>query len=741
MKIKGTIEHIIFHNNENGYTVLSVRSGLDTFSVSGKFPIVGIGETLELEGEFKVNPKYGEQFEASSVAIVKPTSKEAIIKYLSSGLIRGIGEITARHIVDRFGEETLKIIENEPDKLAFVRGISIAKTIEIHSTYEKIKKMQDAVMFLQKYDISINMSIKIYDKYKQRTEEVLGTNPYKLIEDIDGIGFKIADKIAEKIGIKKDSELRIKAGILFAFSELAEKQGSTVALLDELKNAVKLILELDDRFNEKIDEAIFDLEISGTVKKVIFNDSEALAYSKYYSMEDYIAKRMMAFGAEGGTENYGTEKDIEQFEMLNNISLASKQKEAILVGTSENVAVITGGPGTGKTTIIKAILQIFKNAKLRCMLMAPTGRAAKRLEEQTGEPASTIHRALESNFQGTGRGFARNANNPLETDVVIVDEVSMLDVFLMSSLLKAMPAGAKLILVGDKDQLPSVGAGNVLADIIASGQVKVVELDQIFRQSEDSMIAINAHKINNSEMIDLSQKSNDFFYSGASEQAEMAKKVVSLMADKIPSNFPDLTTDDVQIIAPMKVGQAGVNNLNILLQATLNPKRADDEEITLNKRTFRLGDRVMQIVNNYDRDWRKTQSNGQYTYGSGVFNGDMGKICMVDTQISEIYVEFDDGRMTTYSFAELDEIVLSYAITIHKSQGSEFPVVIIPITGGSPLLMNKNLLYTAVTRAKKMVFLVGKSSNIYYMIKNQLSAKRSTMLKSLIESYSNGINL
>ena len=740
MKLTGTIESVVYRNSENGYTVLDVFSAGEMITVSGKFPVVGIGENLELEGEFKINPKYGEQFVAESVKVCKPTDGKAIEKYLSCGLISGVGEVTARNIVKKFGEDTLRVIDEEHFRLAEVKGISIRKAGEIHATYQDIKKMQEAVMFLQKYDISINMAVKIYNKYKQRTEEVLMQNPYRLIEDVEGIGFKTADKIAMKLGIAFDSELRIRAGVLFALGEIAEKQGSTVAYLEELKTSALAVLELSGQDEEKVESAIVDLEISGAIKKVVHDKKEALAISRYYSMEDYISKKLVNLCVNSNIAKLGTSQEIEQYEILNNIKLHENQKEAILAGTSEGVVVITGGPGTGKTTIIKGILKIFKNAGLKCLLMAPTGRAAKRMEEQTGEPASTIHRALEANFARNGRGFARDENNPLEADVIIIDEVSMLDVFLMSSLLKAVNFGTRIVLVGDKDQLPSVGAGNVLADIIASDTFKVVELTQIFRQSEDSMIAHNAHKINNSEMPDLKQKSSDFFYSSTSEPLAVANEIVSLIAERMPKYFGDISSDDIQVIAPMKAGLAGVDNLNVLIQEKLNPKSIGKKEITLQKRIFRVGDRVMQIVNNYDREWEKYNRFGYPTYGSGVFNGDMGVIDDIYTEINEVYVTFDDGRRACYSYAELEEIVLSYAITIHKSQGSEFPVVIIPIMGGSPLLMNKNLLYTAVTRAKRMVVLIGKSSNIYYMVSNKSSAIRNTMLKSMLEKAVNILN-
>lgn len=738
MIVSGTIEKIIYRNSENGYTVLELfAEKTRKITVSGKFPIVGLGEELELQGEFKMHPEYGVQFVTESVKVESPVDENAIEKYLSCGLISGVGEVTAKNIVKRFGKDTLKVIENQPAELATVRGISPRKASEIHKTYKDIKKMQEAVMFLQKYDISINTAVKIFDKYKYKTEEMLTENPYRLIEDIDGIGFKTADKIAMKLGISFDSEKRMRAGILFELSDIAEKQGSTVALTQELIQQTLQTLELDESYREQVENAIVDLEISGSIRKIEFDGQDAVAISKYYTMEDYIAKKLISLSVGEEIAKLGTEQEIEQYEKLECIELHEKQKEAVLAGTNESVVVITGGPGTGKTTIIKAILKIFKNQKLKCMLMAPTGRAAKRMEDQTKEPASTIHRALEVNFSGNGRGFVHNENNPLEADVIIIDEVSMLDVFLMSSLMKAVNFGTRLIMVGDKDQLPSVGAGNVLADIIASDNFRVVELTQIYRQSEDSMIAQNAHKINNSEMPDLRQKSSDFFYSSTSEPELVAKEIVSLIAERIPKYYDDITSDDIQVITPMKAGFAGTNNLNVLIQEKLNPAEKGKKQIELHKRIFRVGDRVMQIVNNYDKEWEKYNNFGNVSFGEGVFNGDSGKIDEINEEINEVFVMFDDGRRACYSYAELDEIVLSYAITIHKSQGSEFPVVIIPIMGGSPLLMNKNLLYTAVTRAKKMVILIGKSSNIYYMIMNKSSAIRRTNLRKMLEKNTN----
>ena len=740
MKLIGTVEHIIYKNSENGYTVLSLLAKGRIITVSGKFPIIGVGEELELEGEFKVVARYGEQFVAESVVVNKPTDVDSIIKYLSSGLISGVGEVTARNIVNRFGEDTLKVIENDYLSLSKVKGVSARKASEIHDAYEDIKKMQQAVMFLQKYDITINMAVKIYNKYKHKTEEILTDNPYRLVQDIDGVGFKTADKIAMKMGVAFDSDIRIRAGIIFALTEIAEKQGSTVAYLDELKRVSLEVLELDENYLENLEDAIVDLEISGLIKKVIHNEREALAISSYYTMEEFIAQKLINLNINANVEKFGNDNEIEIYETLNKITLHEKQREAVLSGTNEGVVIITGGPGTGKTTIIKGILNIFKNNRKKCLLMAPTGRAAKRIEEQTKEPASTIHRALEVQDGKNGRRFVHNEGNPLDADVVIIDEVSMLDAFLMSSLLKALNFGTRLVLVGDKDQLPSVGAGNVLADLIASDVFKVVELTQIYRQSEDSMIAYNAHKINNSEMPDLKKKSSDFFYSATYEPQAVANEIVSLITERMPKFFGDLKSEDIQVIAPMKAGLAGVDNLNVLIQEKLNPKTPLKKQIELQKRVFREGDRVMQIVNNYDREWEKITQFGYPIYGEGVFNGDMGRINEVNTEINEISVTFDDGRRAVYSYAELDEIVLSYAITIHKSQGSEFKAVIIPVMGGSPLLMNKNLLYTAVTRAKKMVVLIGKSSNIFYMVNNKMSATRNTMLKSLLEKNINVVS-
>ena len=728
MILVGEIEDVIFHNSENGFTIISLFTENGPVTATGKFPVLGTGEKVELEGEFKINPKYGEQFVATSIKINKPTTISSIKNYLASGLISGVGEITATNIVNMFGEKTLEIIEFCPSELAKVRGISLKKASDIALCYKEIKKMQDAVMFLQQYDISINMAVKIYNKYKNATEKVLKENPYCLIEDIDGVGFKTADKIAYKMGIDKTSGFRLRAGLVYTIKQIAETKGSTIVFKDELLSETATLLELYEDA-EMLESALVSLMINGTIKQIEFEEKEAFAISMYYGMERYISTKLKLLCDNPIEARIDFDREIEDYQKSSNISLHENQIKAIKKAIENGVCVITGGPGTGKTTIIKGILKIFKHAGLRCLLMAPTGRASKRLEEQTGEEASTIHRALE--MQGHTDGmFLRNERNQLECDVVICDEVSMIDDFVMSSLLKAIPAGARLVLVGDKDQLPSVGAGNVLDDIIASGVIEVVELTQIFRQSDDSSIITNSHKINDGIMPNLQEKSSDFFYSSTSEPAAVLNEIVSMVTTRIPK-YSGIDPSDIQVIAPMKAGIAGVDNINVKLQEELNPKSDLKNELVHGKRVFREGDKVMQIKNNYDQEWVKIENN-VITHGAGVFNGDIGVIEQINKEMQTMMVAFEDGRQAVFSIVDFENLTHAYAITIHKSQGSEFGVVIIPIMGGNPMLYNKNLLYTAVTRAKKMVVLIGKQSSIYACVKNNYVVRRYTMLKSFL---------
>jgi len=736
MIIQGTIKDIKYRNNENGYTILEISQGMLNTFATGKFPIVGIGEEVELEGSYENNPKYGKQFVVTAFKINKPTSQESIIKYLSSGLISGVGIVTATSIVNMFGEKTLEVIEKEPQKLKQVRGVSERKALEIYQTYQDIKKMQQAVMFLQQYDITINMAVKIYEVYKDKTESTLKKNPYKLVEDVEGIGFKTADKIAFKMGIEQDSSFRMRAGVLYCLNEYAEKQGSTVILKDALAEMAVGLLKLPNEYMGDILGLITNLEIEGLLKSTTIEQESAVAISRLYNMENYIANKLKLLQNAVGDFYADFVSEISEFERINNLTLHETQRQAIIEAIKQGVAVITGGPGTGKTTIIKAILYILESHNLKTTLLAPTGRASKRMEEQTKRTASTIHRGLEMAYINGKLGFARNENNPLETDVIIVDEVSMLDIYVASALLKAVPLGTRVIFVGDKDQLMSVGAGNVLSDIIESEQVATIKLTQIFRQAEQSTIVLNAHIINDGEMPDLSAKSDDFFYSSSYIPEKVSQEIVDMVDTRIPKFNSSLQSQNIQVLVPMKAGETGANNLNLKLRERLNPPSSEKAEIEIHKTIFRVGDKVMQTANNYEQEWLKVE-NGLLTNGVGVFNGDMGYISQINTQSGEVRVDFDDGRTASYSLVELEDLVHAYAITIHKSQGSEFDAVIIPILGGNPMLYNKNLLYTAVTRAKKMVVLIGKRNNIYHMIKNEYLVKRNTMLKRFLQSNNN----
>lgn len=721
MVISGTIEEIIYRNNDNNYTVLILDVNGEPITAVGKFPPVSDGECVEVNGTFTKHSKYGEQFSVSTVKLTPPNSLDGIVKYLSSGLIKGVGPVTALNIVAKFKQNTLDIIEFNPERLAEIRGISAKKAEEISSSFAQIKKMQNAVIFLQSYNISTNMAIKIYNQYGDKTEYILQTNPYQLVEDIDGIGFFTADKIAQKMGIAPDSDFRFRAGIIHALKENSDKNGNTYITKSTLCDNVATLLTLKDLdYSNKIDRLLVDMQYSNLLK-VIDCENPKIMLTKYYTIEKNIAGMLNQLN-NFEKNDIDVSKDIEFFETFNSIKMHDNQKKAVETAINNGVCIITGGPGTGKTTIIKCILQLFKNMHQDVLLLAPTGRAAKRLNESTGEEAQTIHRALELDFTNKNQFFYNNMNK-LPHDVIIVDEVSMVDSQLFYFLLRAIRRGTRLILVGDKDQLASVGAGNVLADLLASGKIATVSLTQIYRQSENSLIITNAHAINNGKMPVINNHSSDFFFLEKEDNESVLESVVDMCTTRI-AKFLNTDSSKIQVLAPMKAGICGIDNLNKCLQDKLNPSSLKKPEIEFDKYIYRVGDRVMQICNNYERVWKR----GYSEEGTGVFNGDIGEISLIDISTGEVIVEFEDGRRVTYFKSDLSELMLSYAITIHKSQGSEFDAVVLPLLSGPPMLLTRNLLYTAVTRAKKMVVIIGSKACVKRMVMNNHTQTRYTML-------------
>lgn len=723
--IKGMVQEVIYRNEENNYTVVLVSFNDEMVTCTGKFPIVNEGEWVELDGKFVLNQKYGEQFAVTSVKLSPPDTNEGLIRYLSSGLIPGVGPITAMNIVNKFGKNTLDIIRFSPGRLAECKNVSVKKAMDICKAYEEVHMMQDAVMVMQEHSISTNLAIKIYNNYGEGTLDILKNNPYKLVEDIDGVGFFTADKIAMSLGVPQNSDYRIRAGILHVLKENSDKNGNTYMQKVALFEGVYELFNLPN-LEERAESILQMLAIESYVKLLEIDGEEVVALSQYYKMEKVLADTLLLLNADGAGVRMNIDGDIELYETLNKIKMHDNQKEAVKIAINNAVSIITGGPGTGKTTIVKCILQILKSMGKRVKLMAPTGRAAKRLSESTGEDASTIHRALMLTG-GEDNRFYFNTQTKLNYDAIIVDEVSMVDSSLMYYLVRAIKRGAKLILVGDKDQLMSVGAGNVLGDILESGCFATVKLTQIYRQSDDSLIIVNAHAINNGQMPKLDNKSKDFFFEKREDNASVLESVINMCTERIP-NYLGIDSSGVQVLAPMKSGVVGIDNINAKLQETLNPQSVFKPELATEKVIYRVGDRVMQITNDYERAWEKDG-----VIGSGVFNGDIGVIKNIDLRSNEVVVSFEDGRIARYIKNDLNEITLSYAITIHKSQGSEFDVVVIPVVSGPPMLLTKNLLYTAVTRAKKMVVLIGTKQCVARMVNNKYETIRYTMLKHFLQ--------
>ena len=732
--IEGYVEHIIYRNQENGYTVANLVVEETEITCVGIFQYLNEGETIKAKGVYKDHPSYGQQFSVSSYEIVIPQDSLAMERYLGSGAIRGIGAALAARIVRHFGDDTLRIIETEPERLAEVKGISERKAREIAEQVEDKADMRKAMMFLQQYGISQTLGAKIYQQYKQDMYRILKENPYKMAEDISGVGFKIADEIAARIGIHTDSDYRIRSGLLYILL-LATAEGHVYLPKKVLRARAEKLLGVQADYMEKhiVDLAIDRKVVVKEIMDEFKGEKEQIVYaSQYYQIELHTAQMLHELNLKDTVDEEVIAEKIRRIQKAEKIELDQMQQQAIVEAVRNGLLVITGGPGTGKTTTINGIIRYFEMEGLDICLAAPTGRAAKRMTETTGYEAKTIHRMLELTGAPEEKSgsvhFERNAQNPLEADVIIIDEMSMVDIFLMHALLSAVVAGTRLILVGDVNQLPSVGPGSVLKDIIASGEFPVVELVKIFRQASQSDIVVNAHKINQGVPVSLDNKSMDFFFLKRYDANVIISVVITLIQKKMPK-FVDAEPYDIQVLTPMRKGLLGVERLNVILQQYLNPPSKGKKEKEHGRGLFREGDKVMQIKNNYQLEW---EIRGLYGIpvekGVGVFNGDTGIIKEINTFAETITVEFDERRFVEYSFKQLEELELAYAITIHKAQGSEYPAVIIPLLAGPKMLMNRNLLYTAVTRARKCVTLVGDEKVFAEMENNKMEQSRYTAL-------------
>ena len=730
--VTGYIDHVIFRNEDNGYTVM-VLKGMEEeqeLTCVGTFPAITQGAAIEASGNYTTHPVYGKQFQIASYVEKMPEDALAMERYLGSGAIKGIGAALAARIVRRFGDDTMRIVEEEPERLAEIKGISEKKAMEIAEQMTEKADMRRAMIFLQKYGISLNLGAKIYQKYGQTVYGVLQENPYRLAEDISGVGFRIADEIASRIGIHTDSDYRIRSGMLYTLLQ-ASGEGHIYLPKEELFSRASGLLGVDSSYMEK---HLMDMVVD---RKLILKETEdgAVVYpTRYYYLELNSARMLCELNILCPEDEEMVEKRINRIEKETGTRLDEMQKQAVAAAASHGLFILTGGPGTGKTTTINTIIRYFEEEGAELRLAAPTGRAAKRMTEATGYEAQTIHRLLELNGmpeeeqEGRAVHFDRNSENPLEADVIIIDEMSMVDIALMHSLLLAVTAGTRLILVGDENQLPSVGPGNVLRDIIRSGCFPVVELKKIFRQASESDIVVNAHKINRGEQVTINNKSRDFFFLKRYDADIIIRVVIALIQEKLP-RYVDAKPYEIQVLTPMRKGLLGVERLNQILQRYLNPPDEKKKEKEIGQRLFREGDKVMQVKKNYQLEWEIL---GRYKIpvdkGVGVFNGDTGIMTEINEFAETATVEFEDGRQAEYSFKQLEELELAYAVTIHKSQGSEYPAVILPILSGPRMLMNRNLLYTAVTRARKCVTVVGSETTFAEMIRNEKQQQRYSSL-------------
>ena len=748
--LSGYVESITFRNEENGYTVLTLSYGKKEIKCTGNFGYISEGEYLEIEGEEVFHDIYGEQIKVTSYKVIPATDELSLKKYLGSGAIKGLGAVLANRIVDKFGEDTLRIVEEEPERLAEIRGITIRKAMDICEQVEEKKDMRDVMIFLQGYGISPTLSNKIYTMYGQKVYDIIKTNPYKLADDLSGIGFKTADEIARRAGVEVNASIRIKSGMCYALSDaslsghtylpkekLVEKTINLLGLRDQYLNA-------DGTYNmDLLDNCFTELVLEKKLILKNIEEKDAVFLSTYYYTELNIARMLLELNISTPEDDYIMGVKLDTIEKLSGVELDDLQRKAVIETQNNGITIITGGPGTGKTTTINAIIQMFEADGLEVSLAAPTGRAAKRMNEATGHEAKTIHRLLEISggaSEETGRDeidakFGRNEQNPLETDVIIVDEMSMVDTFLVHALLKAITIGTRVVFVGDINQLASVGPGNVLRDIIESEQFSVVRLTKVFRQAGESGIVTNAHKINKGEQVTLDNSMGDFLYIER-ENAQMAlNATIGLMMSKLPQ-YVEAKPMDIQVLTPMRGGILGVNSLNEQLQKYINPQDENKREREIAGIIFREGDKVMQIKNNYQIEWEVRLPNGAcIDSGKGVFNGDLGIIKNMNNDSQILEVEFDENKMVTYTFKEAEELELAYAITIHKSQGSEYPAVIMPLVTGYQQLMTRNLLYTGITRAKSCVCIVGREDTFQGMIKNEDQHKRYSGLQWQLQTF------
>ncbi|MFW5648205.1 MAG: AAA family ATPase [Candidatus Alkaliphilus sp. MAG34] len=786
VELEGRLIEIIFQNESNGFLVGVLDCKEEEVTVVGCLPALKEGETIFVKGKWVEHPIYGRQMDVKEYRHIQPSTKEGILKYLSSGVIKGIGKKMAERIVDHFGADALEIIEYAPQRLTEVSGIGEKKMQSITEAFSEQRELREIILFLSRYGITPAYAVKIYKKYEEMTIPYIQENPYRLADEITGIGFKRADLIAQTMGISPNSKYRIHSGIRYTINTF-HGEGHTYVPGDILIEKARELLGVEEaEVIEGIQEMALRQKIqlerqnvdtgsdcpnAGAVSEFPQSDipiNQSPNSDKVGAVSDHLQEplkqpdndenkgiivySMPYFYAETNTCNklielaYGEldtleidlEEEIKNIEKEDEICLADNQKEAIRQAISSGVLVITGGPGTGKTTIINTLIKVFEKLDKKILLAAPTGRASKRMTEATGKEAKTIHRLLEMGYSDDDEGmlFQRNEDNPLEANVIIIDEMSMVDIILMNNLLKAIPKGSRLICVGDVDQLPSVGAGNVLRDIIDSQVVKVVRLNEIFRQAEESMIVVNAHKINQGYHPVLNKKDKDFYFITRGRKEEILHTIIGLVKERLPRHYKFNPIKDIQVLTPMKKGNIGTLNLNKELQNHLNPADTYKKEKELREKFFRVGDKVMQIKNNYILKWQSLDEDAEEQYGEGVFNGDIGYVHDIDTENETLTVHFDDNRSVVYDFAQLDQLELAYSITIHKSQGSEFPVIVMPVTWAPPMLLTRNILYTAITRATSLVVLVGTESYLKRMIDNNKIVERYSGLGTRLKRFS-----